>query len=65
VAKPRQETGSKNVIRTILQQLEEAGYVETAEGEGRRVTSEGRSMLDAAAGDVLERLDRPDLERYA
>jgi small subunit ribosomal protein S19e len=65
VAKPRQETGSKKVIRTILQQLEAEGLVETAEGEGRRVTSEGRGLLDAAAADVLERLDRPDLERYA
>ncbi|MFB6087900.1 MAG: 30S ribosomal protein S19e [Haloarculaceae archaeon] len=57
--------GSRNVIRTILQQLEEEGLVETAQGEGRRVTAEGRSLLDSVAGDVLSELDRPELERYA
>jgi small subunit ribosomal protein S19e len=59
------DTGSKNVIRTILQQLEEEGLVRTAQGEGRVVTDEGRSFLDNAAADVFESLDRPDLERYA
>jgi small subunit ribosomal protein S19e len=57
--------GSKKIVRVCLQQLEEADYVETAEGEGRRVTGEGRRLLDDVADDVLEDLDRPDLERYA
>ncbi len=57
--------GSGNVIRTALQQLEEAGYVETAEGEGRVVSGEGRSLLDETAAEVLEDLDEPALERYA
>jgi len=57
--------GSGKIIRTILQQLEEAGYIETAEGEGRRVTGEGRRLLDETAEEVLEDLDRPELERYA
>ena len=65
VAKARNETGSKKIIRTILQQLEEEGLVETAQGEGRRITPEGRSFLDAVAADVLDDLDRPELERYA
>jgi small subunit ribosomal protein S19e len=56
---------SGNIIRTILQQLEEDGLVETAEGEGRRVTGPGRSLLDETASDVLDELDRPELERYA
>ena len=64
VAPGRRADGSRNVIRTILQQLEEEGLVETAEGEGRRITAEGRSLLDETAGEVLESLDRPDLERY-
>jgi small subunit ribosomal protein S19e len=59
------DTGSKNIIRTILQQLEEEGLVRTAQGEGRVITDEGRSFLDNAAADVFESLDRPDLERYA
>jgi small subunit ribosomal protein S19e len=57
--------GSRNIIRTILQALEEEDLVETAQGEGRRVTDEGRSFLDEVAGDVMEDLDRPELERYA
>ncbi|MFC4247318.1 30S ribosomal protein S19e [Natribaculum luteum] len=65
VAPDRRADGSRNVIRTILQQLEEEDLVETAEGEGRRVTAEGQSLLDDTAGDVLEELDRPELERYA
>ncbi|PSP76362.1 30S ribosomal protein S19e [Halobacteriales archaeon QS_1_68_20] len=65
VAPDRRTDGSRNVIRTILQQLEDAGYVADTEGEGRRVTSEGRSLLDETAGDVLDDLDRPELERYA
>jgi len=65
VAKARSETGSKKVIRTILQQLEEEGLVETAQGEGRRVTDDGRSFLDNAADAVMDDLDRPELERYA
>jgi small subunit ribosomal protein S19e len=65
VAPKRRTDGSKNVIRTILQQLEEEDLVETAEGEGRRITPEGRSLLDDIAGQVMEDLDRADLERYA
>lgn len=57
--------GSGNIIRTLLQQLGEAGYVETAEGEGRVVTAEGRSLVDEVATDVLENRDDPGLERYA
>jgi small subunit ribosomal protein S19e len=58
-------TGSKKIIRTALQQLEEEGLVQTAKGQGRRLTPEGRSFLDNAANDVLDDLDRPELERYA
>ena len=64
--RPRHKTeGSGSIIRTALQQLEEAGYVETAEGEGRQVTSEGHSLLDDVATEVLEDLDDPELSRYA
>ena len=64
--RPRHKTeGSGSIIRTALQQLEEAGYVETAEGEGRQVTSEGHSLLDDVATEVLEDLDNPELSRYA
>lgn len=65
VAPPRSTRGSGKIIRTILQQLGEAGYVDRAEGEGRRVSAAGRALLDEVAGEVLEDLDRPELERYA
>ena len=55
---------SGKVIRTILQQLEEAGYVVNQSG-GRSLSGEGRALLDRVAGEVMEELDRPDLERYA
>lgn len=56
---------SRKLIRTILQQLEEAGFVEESPGDrGRIVSAEGRSFLDETAGDVIESLDRTDLERY-
>ncbi|MFT4923455.1 MAG: small subunit ribosomal protein S19e [Haloarculaceae archaeon] len=60
----RQSAGSGKIIRTALQQLEEAGYVETAEGEGRVITGEGHSLLDETAETVLEESDDPDLARY-
>ncbi|MFW5939698.1 MAG: 30S ribosomal protein S19e [Halolamina sp.] len=57
--------GSRKIIRTALQQLEDEGLVETAKGEGRRVTDAGRSLLDSVAGETLENLDRPELQKYA
>jgi small subunit ribosomal protein S19e len=64
--RPRHKSdGSGNIVRTILQQLEEAGYVEVAEGEGRTVTSEGHSLLDETAANVIDSIDDPELQRYA
>ncbi|WP_255194134.1 30S ribosomal protein S19e [Natronobeatus ordinarius] len=65
VAPASRADGSRNVIRTILQQLEDEDLVRTAEGEGRWITPEGQQLLDETAADVLEELDRPELERYA
>jgi small subunit ribosomal protein S19e len=65
VSPDKRVDGSKNVVRTILQQLEEADLVETAKGEGRRVTGEGQALLNETAADVMDDLDRPELERYA
>lgn len=61
----RKVDGSGNIIRTALQQLEEAGYVESHQGRGRTVTGEGRALLDETAAELIEELDRPELERYA
>ncbi len=64
VAPAHRVDGSKSVLRTILQELEDEDLVETTNEDGRRITGEGRSLLDETAGDVLEDLDRPELERY-
>ncbi|WP_248897883.1 30S ribosomal protein S19e [Haloplanus halobius] len=65
VAPSHAEPGSKNIIRTILQQLEDEDLISVAQGEGRVATPEGRSLLDEVAADVLDELDRPELEKYA
>jgi small subunit ribosomal protein S19e len=65
VAGAHTDAGSKKIIRTILQQLEDEDLVSTAQGEGRVVTPAGQSLLDEVAADVLADLDRPDLEKYA
>jgi small subunit ribosomal protein S19e len=59
------ESGSRNVVRTILQQLEDEDLAMQQGSEGRIVTSDGRSLLDDTANTVLGNLDRPELERYA
>ncbi|MGB9987268.1 30S ribosomal protein S19e [Salarchaeum japonicum] len=65
VAPSKTADASKNVIRTILQQLEDEGLVQKQGSDGRIVSGDGRALLDDTAGDVLEQLDRPELERYA
>ncbi|AXG09308.1 30S ribosomal protein S19e [Haloplanus rubicundus] len=65
VAAAHADAGSKKIIRTALQQLEDEGLVSTAQGEGRVATPAGQSLLDEVAAEVLEDLDRPELEKYA
>jgi len=50
------EEGSGSVIRTSLQQLEEAGLVEQKGNDGRVVTPEGQKFLDELAEEVAEDL---------
>lgn len=45
---------SGKIIRTILQQLEEADLVELKEKEGREITPEGKSFLDRTASKILK-----------
>ena len=65
VSGTHREDGSKKVIRTLLQQLEEEDLIQTREGQGRAITPAGRSLLDDTAGQVMQDLDRPELEKYA
>lgn len=57
--------GSRKLIRTILQQLEDEDLLLLEEGAGRRVAPDGLALLDEAAQAVHSALDRPELERYA
>jgi len=54
------------IIRKALQQLETAGFVETFQKRGRRVTKKGRKLLEEMAEDVKTGLVKkiPELEKY-
>jgi len=56
VAPSHHEDGSGSVIRTALQQLEEADLVEQKGGEGRVVTAEGQKFLDGIASEIADEL---------
>ncbi|MCD6470077.1 30S ribosomal protein S19e [Candidatus Bathyarchaeota archaeon] len=58
--------GSGAIIRKALQQLEEAGLVETVKGEGRIVTPKGRSLLDSLSTEIKRELEKniPELRKY-
>lgn len=53
--------GSGSIIRTALQQLEEAGYVEQTI-DGRTVTPAGRSYLDQKSAEIIKEI--PELSKY-
>jgi small subunit ribosomal protein S19e len=58
VALARSVKGSGSIIRKAFQQLEKAGLVERVERKGRRISSEGRSLLDRAAHKVYIKLEK-------
>jgi small subunit ribosomal protein S19e len=51
---PKFAKGSGAIIRKILQQLEEAGFVQKYDNKGRIVTEKGRELLEEAAKAVLK-----------
>jgi small subunit ribosomal protein S19e len=51
-----------SIIRKALQQLEAAGLIETSKPKGRRITREGRKLLQEIAEEVGKEL--PELEKY-
>lgn len=58
--------GSGSIIREALQQLEEAGFVETLENKGRVVTRKGRKLLDILSAEIKKELVKeiPMLKEY-
>jgi small subunit ribosomal protein S19e len=59
-------TGSRAVLREIVQQLEKAGLVRAHKNQGRRVSAAGLKLLDGAARAALTELarTRPELAKY-
>jgi small subunit ribosomal protein S19e len=58
--------GSRSIIRTVLQQLQEAELVATDKNNGRVVTSKGQSLLDNTAREIMKELASkdPELSKY-
>lgn len=63
----RFQKGSGNIIRTALQQLERAGFVEKDEKRGRVMTPVGRAYIDKVSASLKQELEKaiPELEKYA
>ncbi len=59
-------TGSRAVLREIVQQLERAGLVQPYKTRGRRVSPEGQKLVDTLSRDALKGLaeTRPELAKY-
>jgi small subunit ribosomal protein S19e len=59
-------TGSRSVLRDIVQQLEKSGLLQTQKNRGRRVSAEGQRLLDTASRAVLKEMaeNRPELAKY-
>ena len=55
-----------SAVRKALQQLETAGYIEMFKPRGRRLTREGRKLLQELAEELSRELvkELPELERY-
>jgi len=54
------------VIRKALQQLEAAGYVKILKADGRKVTKQGRELLNEVAKEVAKEVVKeiPELQKY-
>jgi small subunit ribosomal protein S19e len=59
------KAGGSN-IRKALQQLEQAGLIQTASPQGRKVTPKGRKLLQEIAEDLQKEMVRavPELRKY-
>jgi len=58
--------GSRNIVRTALQQLEEAGYTTIREKQGRVITPQGQKLLDRLSYELIIDLAKqnPQLAKY-
>ena len=49
--------GTGSSVRVPLQQLEKAGFVVKEQKEGRKLSNEGRSLLDKMAGQIINEME--------
>ena len=58
--------GSRAIIRHSLQQLQEAGYIDTVKGKGRVILPTGQALMDNTAPEVLQDIimDQPEVGKY-
>jgi small subunit ribosomal protein S19e len=58
--------GSRAVIRTVIQQLERAGFVKKRGNKGREMTDIGRSYMDKLSASLRDEMVKaiPELEKY-
>jgi small subunit ribosomal protein S19e len=65
-APDRAKKGSGSIIRDALQQLEKEKLVENVKGVGRRVTPQGRALVDKAAYEAKQKTlaTVPALSKY-
>jgi small subunit ribosomal protein S19e len=59
-------SGSRSVVREIVQQLEHAGLVEPLKKRGRRLSADGQRLIATVARDTLKQLSekQPELAKY-
>lgn len=62
----RAKKGGRAIVRELLKQLEQAGYIIHVKGEGRSISAAGRAFLDSAAHEVMQELIKlkPELAKY-
>jgi small subunit ribosomal protein S19e len=59
-------SGSRSILREIVQQLEKAGLVQPYKNGGRRISPQGQKLLDAISRQALTALaeSRPAVAKY-
>jgi small subunit ribosomal protein S19e len=59
-------SGSRSVLREIVQQLEKSGLIKAYKNQGRRVSPAGLKLLDKVSTDVMKAMatERPELAKY-
>lgn len=62
----RAKKGSRAIIRHVLQQLEQAGYISCVKGKGRFISPSGKAFLDNTAHEVMQEVIKkiPEMSKY-